>query len=168
MRDREQTETELDIVVTAGVGRAPTPLAAFDAALQAAGVADFNLVRLSSLIPPGSRVHDEHEPPEIDGRWGDRLYVVYAEDRVRIPGERACAGVGWVQDDTGAGLLVEHHGHDETEVEVAITATLTDLAARRSGHRFGPVHSRVASIRCTEDPVAAVVVATFAAESWGN
>jgi arginine decarboxylase len=160
------SDPQLDIVITGGVGRAPTPLAAFDAALQAAGVADFNLVRLSSLIPPGSHVDDALQPPAMAGRWGDRLYVVYAEHRVRIPGERACAALGWVQDDSGAGMLVEHHGHDETEVEIAVGATLSDLAARRPGRCFGPVHSRVTSIRCTDEPVAAVVVATFAAEGW--
>lgn len=46
----------LDIVITRGTGGAPTELAAFDAALQKAGVAHFNLIRLSSLIPPGSRI----------------------------------------------------------------------------------------------------------------
>lgn len=50
------TGSHLEIVVTSGTGEAPSELAAFDAALHQAGVANFNLIRLSSLIPPGSQV----------------------------------------------------------------------------------------------------------------
>lgn len=157
----------LEIVVSAGVGRAPTQLAAFDAALQSAGAADFNLIRLSSLIPPGSRLRIAEERPKLAGGWGDRLYAVYAEHRVWAPGKVACAGLGWVQDPSdGAGMLVEHHGTDEAAVEAAIEATLSDLAARRPGRRFGPVHSHVAAVSCTNEPAAAVVVAAFRSDPW--
>ena len=44
-------ERPLVIRVTAGSGKGRTALAAFDSALRAAGVADHNLVRLSSVIP---------------------------------------------------------------------------------------------------------------------
>ena len=38
----------LDISITSGLGQGPTTLAAFDAALRDAGIANFNLIRLSS------------------------------------------------------------------------------------------------------------------------
>ena len=44
------------LYVAATVGQASTELAAFDAALIAAGVANFNLIRLSSVIPPACEV----------------------------------------------------------------------------------------------------------------
>jgi arginine decarboxylase len=44
------------ILVTGAAGRGPTQLAAFDAALVAAGVADRNLIYLSSVLPPASSV----------------------------------------------------------------------------------------------------------------
>ena len=156
----------LDIVVTCGTGTAPTELAAFDAALQEAGVAHFNLIRLSSLIPPGSRVRAPRTWPALAGGWGDRLYVVYADHRVSTPGSWACAGLGWVQDeDSGAGMLVEHCGDDEAAVEARLKATLEDLAGRRPG-RFGPRSARITSIVCADDPVAAVVVAALRVEPW--
>lgn len=160
------TSGDLDIRVTWGAGAAPTELAAFDAALQAAGVADFNLIRLSSLIPPGSSVRAPDHWDALPGRWGDRLYAVYAEHRVSVPGSRACAALGWVQDlDTGAGLLVEHHGADEDEVVARTRATLGDLTTRRPG-RYGPHGWRTATIVCDRDPVTAVVVASFQVEPW--
>jgi arginine decarboxylase len=156
----------LDVVVTCGTGTAPTELAAFDAALQEAGVAHFNLIRLSSLIPPGSRVSAPQAWPPLAGGWGDRLYAVYADHRVSTPGAWACAGLGWIQDDdSGAGMLVEHCGEDEAEVEARLKATLEDLAGRRPG-RFGPRSARITSIACADDPVAAVVVAALRVEPW--
>jgi arginine decarboxylase len=44
----------LEIQVTTGTGEGPTPLAAFDAALLDAGVANYNLILLSSVIPAGA------------------------------------------------------------------------------------------------------------------
>jgi arginine decarboxylase len=156
----------LDVVVTCGTGTAPTELAAFDAALQEAGVAHFNLIRLSSLIPPGSRVSAPQAWPALAGGWGDRLYAVYADHRVSTPGAWACAGLGWIQDeDSGAGMLVEHCGDDEAAVEARLKATLEDLAGRRPG-RFGPRSARITSIVCADDPVAAVVVAALRVEPW--
>lgn len=160
------TGSGLDIVVSTGTGRGPTELAAFDGALHDAGVAHFNLIRLSSLIPPGSRLVTRDVPGPLEGGWGDRLYAVYADHRVATPGERACAGLGWVQDSgTGAGVLVEHIGHDEREVEVQLAATLDDVARRRPGH-FDRRGWRTASVRCEGMPVAAVVVAAYRVEPW--
>lgn len=158
--------TALDIVVTSGTGRAPTPLAAFDAALHEAGVAQFNLIRLSSLVPPGSRVTAPATWGPLPGTWGDRLYAVYADCRVTTPGQRACAGLGWIQDeDTGAGVLVEHTGNDERTVARRLTSTLQDVAARRPG-RYGPHRCCITSTVCQDAPVAAVVVAAMRVEAW--
>jgi arginine decarboxylase len=160
------SEQGLDVIVTCGTGTAPTELAAFDAALHEAGVAHFNLIRLSSLIPPGSSVSAPRTWPALAGGWGDRLYAVYADHRVSTPGAWACAGLGWIQDeDSGAGMLVEHRGDDEAAVEARLKATLEDLAGRRPG-RFGPRSARITSIVCADDPVAAVVVAALRVEPW--
>lgn len=44
------------IYVTSGIGEGQTNLSAFDAALWDAGIANFNLIKLSSVIPPHSKV----------------------------------------------------------------------------------------------------------------
>ena len=81
------------------IGQGTTELSAFDAALVGAGVANFNLIRLSSVIPPNGEVVEVDRCPFSHGAsWGDRLYAVYAEQRTSIPGQQVWAGVGWVQD----------------------------------------------------------------------
>src|SRR5438105_12672070 len=99
----------MTIQIAAGTGTGPTKLAAYDAALNAMGVANYNLIRLTSIIPPDSKVVDTDEPiKNPPGDWGDRLYVVIADTRVDTPNMEAWAGIGWVQDEkTGKGLFVE-------------------------------------------------------------
>jgi arginine decarboxylase len=155
----------LRIRVAPGVGRGPTALAAFDAALIDAGVANYNLICLSSVIPPQARIERvRHMTPE--GDWGRRLYVVLSEMREGRPGHTACAGIGWVQErDTGRGLFVELHDGRRDRLERSITATLQAMQRNR-GVELGPVRSEIAEVRCDGDPVCALVVAVYKCEPW--
>lgn len=158
----------LTITVVSGVGRGPTPVAAFDAALRAAGVANFNLIRLSSVIPTGAAVELAVDPiaSAPAGGWGDRLYVVYADARATEPGQTAAACVGWVQDPTdGSGLFVEVEGHDEAVVRREVTDSLHAMTVAR-GLRTGPPVLVSRSIRCEGEPVCALVIAPFTSEAW--
>ena len=134
----------MKLTVASAIGRGRTELSAFDNALVAVGAANFNLVRLSSVIPPHSTVVEAGDAPvTAPGTWGDRLYVVYAERRTSIPGTQAWAGVGWVQDATdGRGLFVEHDGDDESTVRNQIEASLEDLQTSR-GADLRPLHLRL-------------------------
>src|SRR5687768_17810218 len=80
----------LTIQVVSGVGFGPTKLAAFDAALREAGIADRNLLTLSSIIPAGSKIVPTADGQgRASGKWGDRLYVVLAQLRVDTRYEEA-------------------------------------------------------------------------------
>src|ERR1700754_5073193 len=118
----------MQIHIASGTGKGPTTLAAFDAALNANGIANYNLLVLSSVIPPETEVVVQPQaiPHEImPGNWGDRLYVVMAEQRTDVHNEEVWAGIGWVQDpETKKGLFVEHEGHSEASVRSDIEATL--------------------------------------------
>lgn len=161
----------MQIHVAKGIGTGPTSLSAFDAALNDVGIANYNLLRLSSVIPPKSEIitHDEKISPEImPGGWGDRLYVVMAEMRVDTPNEEAWAGIGWVQDaETGKGLFVEHEGHSEASVRRDIRQTLEALMATRNVD-FGEIHMEVVGRTCTHLPVCAMLVAVYQASDWHN
>lgn len=159
----------VEICVAGGVGAAPTALAALDAALRHIGVGDYNLIPLSSVLPPGSVVTTSRGRVDPPGGWGDRLYVVAAEARSEVSGSEAWAGIGWARDPrTGAGLLVEHNGHREDEVAAEIDATLAAMRQGRGaiGGRLTDQRMVTAGITCTGLPVCAVVVAVFAAEPW--
>ena len=154
--------------VAAGTGTGSTSLAAFDAALRDAGVANFNLVRLSSVIPPNTDVDTTGTAPMPEGGWGDRLYCVYAEQHADLPGVEAWAGIGWVQRlDGQGGLFVEHEGPTEAFLIKAIESSLADLAAGRP-EEFGEVHMFTTGVTCIDKPVCAFVVAAYETARWGE
>jgi arginine decarboxylase len=153
------------ITLAHGVGCGPTPLAAFDTALLDAGVANYNLICLSSVIPPGSRIERRrwHTPPRC---WGQRLYCVLSQNREDRPGRAVHAGIGWVLDDEGGkGLFVELHDHDHGRLERDLASTLRAMQHNR-GMALQPVHTEIASARCEGDPVCALVIAVYASEPW--
>ncbi len=158
------------IEVVRGVGRGPTKLAAFDAALRQAGVANFNLIVLSSVIPPGATVQLLPESGRAQPRaeWGDRLYVVMADMRVDQPGQQAWAGIGWVQQESsGRGLFAEHYGHSEGEVRRDLEATLTSMAAARP-QALGPPRYAVQGAACDGEPACALVLAVYESAPWSE
>lgn len=152
------------IQVASGTGKGPTALAAFDAALREAGVANTNLLALSSVIPPHAKV--EVKKPSLNAEWGDRLFVVIAQERVITPNKEGWAGVGWAQDpESGKGLFVEHHGGSEQEVRKDIEDSLTALFKGRD-MEVPRIHMEVRGVVCTHEPVCAVVIAVFESVSW--
>lgn len=158
----------MKIQLASSTGKGHTKLAAFDAALHEAGIANYNLIRLSSVIPPTSKIVKRTPIKNQPGEWGDRLYVVMAEMRVDTPNMEAWAGIGWVQDKkTGRGLFVEHEGANEQSVRRDIKASLEALMGIRNVD-FGDIHMEVIGRTCTHDPVCALVVAVYDAESWGK
>ncbi len=158
----------MNINVTSGIGSGPTELSAFDSALVNAGTANFNLIYLSSVIPPNSEVNVQDYPLTPSGEWGDRLYVVMAQNRTEQVGEEVWAGIGWIQDpNTRKGLLVEHEGHSEEEVKADIENSLRALATNRN-QEFGPINMKVVGKRCESEPVCALVVAVFESNPWLN
>ncbi len=157
----------LTIKVSRGAGTGRTPLSAFDAALRAAGTADFNLVRLSSVIPPGSRVVDLGAGQRAPGNHGDLLYCVYSAGYATRPGESAWAGITWGlrSDDSGAGVFVEHSATSGDDLEWLLAASLEDVCAGREGsyRRAGTI---AASVTCISDPCCAVAIAAYTSAGW--
>jgi arginine decarboxylase len=156
----------MQIQVTEGVGTGPTELSAFDQALVKAGVANYNLIYLSSVLPPGSNIAFAKNPKHPGGTWGDRLYVVMAQKRTSQRNQEVWAGIGWIQDpETKQGLLVEHEGHSEAEVRADIQASLKALAENRR-MEFGEPQMHVVGQKCLDYPVCALVVAVFEPAGW--
>ena len=102
----------------------------------------------------------------LPGQWGDKLYVVMAEQRVDTPNTEAWAGIGWVQDKkTGKGLFVEHEGLSELTVKKDIKQSLQALMATRNID-FGDINMKVVGRVCSHEPVCALAVAVFQSEDW--
>lgn len=170
-RQREQTQDVrgrgLTIRVSRGTGTGSTRLAAFDAALRSAGVADFNLVRLSSVIPPFASVVTTDRDEQIAGGHGDVLLCVYADAYSSTPGESAWAGVTWAQNHDPAlgGLFAEHSGWSRTDVERELEHTMDEMTASRApGYEVRG--NLLSSITCEAHPVCALAIASFRRVAW--
>ena len=158
-----QEQPGLDITVRSGTGTARTLLSAFDNALMSAGVANFNLITLSSVIPPHSRVRVVDTP--LSGGHGDRLYCVLPAAYADHPGEITWAGIGWSTDATTGGLFVEHHGGSEESLSEQIELSLADMSESRGGG-YGNVQKVMASAHCVDRPVCALVIAAYRISPW--
>ncbi len=164
----------MDIKVVCGVGTGKTTLSAFDSALKDAGVYNYNLITLSSIIPPNSKVSKARRyktPPE---EYGHKLYVVKAEIRSHEVGKFLAAGIGWYQfGKDGRGVFVEHEIIGETKVAVEseitlrIKNSLKDLCENRK-IRFEEkkIKSAVSLTQITNHPTSVLALAVFQSEGW--
>lgn len=163
----------MEIKVVCGVGTGKTTLSAFDNALKDAGVYNYNLIALSSIIPPNctvSKVKRFETPPE---EWGYRLYVIKAEIRSEEAGKFIAAGLGWYQLEDGRGLFCEHEIKGETrvavesEIKLRIKNSLKDFCKFR-GLKFNEskIHSAVSITQIKSSPTCVLVLAVYQSEGW--
>jgi arginine decarboxylase len=94
------------VSLVAGHGEGNTELNAFDRALQDAGVADINFIRVTSIMPPGAHIIDLPRYPP-----GLLLPAVYARIASSRAGERIAAGIGVGVSRERYGVIMEHTAH---------------------------------------------------------
>lgn len=117
--------------VTSGCAVSPiSPLNAFDAALVKAGIAQCNLVPVSSILPP-----DAEKVEAVDITPGTVTFCVMAR-MDGDPGERIGAGIGWGWAEGLEGLrygfVAEAHGYkDKGSLEREIFQGLQEMARIR-------------------------------------
>jgi len=87
-----------------GAGEASNRLNAFDAALLNAGIGDANLIRMSSILPPGAEEVESFNFPK-----GSFVPLAYGELTCAEPGTliSAAVAVGIPEDESAAGLIME-------------------------------------------------------------
>ncbi len=154
------------IPVTSGAGVGKTKIAAFDAALFDAGIANYNLIHLSSIVPDGF-VPVVKRLRQHDKEFGNKLYVVIASNVATTVGEQAWAGLGWVmtEEKIKKGLFVEHIGSSKKQVEADIKKSLNSMMKYRK-NKFGKIQQKVIGSTCKGDPVCALVAAVYKSETW--
>ncbi|MBX0296358.1 pyruvoyl-dependent arginine decarboxylase [Haloarcula nitratireducens] len=146
------------IRVVWGTATGPTALSSYDAALAEAGVHNYNLVTLSSVIPAGPAIEVVGTAPDL-GPPGEAIEVVQSA-ATAAPGERAAAGIGWARTADGPGIFYEVDGTDPD----AVRAEIRDgLAAGRDLREWDFVEEtvRVESVAPDDDYASAVVLATY-------
>src|SRR5216684_582357 len=100
--------------LTKGVGKHREKLSSFELALRSAGIAEFNLVRVSSIFPPNCKLI-----PIQEGRKnltpGQIIFTVMHENSTNEPHRLIAASVGLAvpADSNQYGYLSEHHSFGE-------------------------------------------------------
>ncbi len=124
------------VFLTKGVGTHKRKLASFEMSLRNAKIAEYNLVRVSSIYPPGTKLIPreqglKHLVP------GQIVFCVISDCATCEPGRRIAASVGIARpvDKKRYGYLSEHHSFGETAKQAGDFAE--DLAAELLGSTMG-------------------------------
>lgn len=114
---------------TKGVGRSKEKLTSFELALRDAGIAHFNIVRVSSIFPPGCKIIPKKEGLKYL-RAGEVVFTVLSENSTNEPHRliAASTGIAIPTKPDRHGYLSEHHSYGETEDKAGDYAE--DLAAQ--------------------------------------
>jgi arginine decarboxylase len=102
--------------LTKGVGKHREKLSSFEMALRCACIAQFNLVRVSSIFPPHCKLITPQEGLKIL-QPGQVVHVVMSENATNEPHRLIAAGIGVAipKERSQYGYLSEHHSFGQTE-----------------------------------------------------
>lgn len=116
--------------IVSGVGASQYPLVAFDNALRQAGVGDYNLVEVSSILPPRCEYREQIDIPK-----GSILYTAYATLTVS-KGESgsvaAAVAIPVFQQENG---VIFHASYAELNAE----ANVRDMCREAMNNRKRPI-----------------------------
>ncbi len=124
--------------LVAGDAEGYTPLNAFDNALLSAGIGNTNLIKISSILPPGA---SEIKPPKPSP--GAFLPIAYASIVSDIPGEviSAAVAVGIPDDPKNPGVIMEYSARGSREVAEDIVRRMVEKAFEVRGFILKDVRS---------------------------
>src|SRR2546430_9245308 len=102
--------------LTKGVGRHKEKLTSFEMSLRDAHLANFNLVRVSSIFPPHCELMDREEGLSLL-KPGQVVFAVIAESSTNEPSRLVSASIGVAMpaDATHHGYISEHHSYGQNE-----------------------------------------------------
>ena len=129
--------------LTKGVGRHREKLTSFEMALRDAHLANFNLVRVSSIFPPHCELVDREEGLSLM-KPGQVVFAVIAESATNEPSRLIAASIGVAMptDPSHHGYISEHHSYGQNEVTAGeyaedLAASMLDRAGRAVRLRLG-------------------------------
>jgi arginine decarboxylase len=112
------------VFFTSGVGRHREMLESFEMALRDAGIEKFNLVTVSSILPPKCEILDRKEGLK-ELYPGEIVFTVMSRNSSNEPSRRIAASIGCAipkDPKKSFGYLSEHHSYGETEKYAGIYA----------------------------------------------
>lgn len=123
---------------TCGTSEGFTELNSFDGALLNARIGNTNLVKMSSIVPPKSRLIDPVELPQ-----GALVPVAYASITSDQPGAMIAAGVAvaYPVDQAHCGLIMEYSSHCHKEDIEATVRSMAEEGMKMRGQKIRDIRS---------------------------
>jgi arginine decarboxylase len=138
-------------VLCRGVGEARRALNAIDAALLEAGVGHYNLLKVSSILPPAAR------PAEtVELAPGSCLPTAYALETAEEAGRHISAAVAVAvpRDPERPGLIMESHGAGNAEEAERVVREMAAEGLERRGIELDHIRSTATDALSGDRPTA--------------
>ena len=130
-----------NIFLTKGTGVHKEKLASFELALRDAGIASYNLISVSSILPPNCEIIDKNTGNEML-HPGQVVPVVLARSESNSPSTLVSSGVGIAipRDRNDYGYLSAHHttDMDANQMEDYVEDLAAEMLATTYGLQFDP------------------------------
>ena len=117
-------------IITKGSGNSKYDLNAFDIALLDSGIADYNLVRLSSILPANCHRMESVNLPK--GSFLHTAFSKYIDNRIGITISAAVA-IAIPKDKTISGVIMEVAGDYDIETADERVCTMAKIAMEARG-----------------------------------
>jgi len=134
--DIATAHTPKRLFFTRGVGHHKEQLRSFELALRSAGIEKYNLVHVSSILPPHCEIISKQEGVNALSP-GQIVFCVMARSSSNEPQRLIVSSIGCAipKDRAQYGYLSEHHGYGQNEHEASDYAE--DLAASMLASTLG-------------------------------
>ena len=120
--------TPRKFTLVAGAGEGDSTLTAFDKALLSAGVGNLNLLRVSSILPPGAQYFQQVDIPP-----GSLTPTAYGAITSEIPGQLIAAAIGAGIITGSFGVIMEFTGMcTKAEAEARVEKMVREALATRN------------------------------------
>ncbi|MFQ5863953.1 MAG: pyruvoyl-dependent arginine decarboxylase [bacterium] len=105
-----------EMFLTKGVGKSKEKLTSFELALRNAGIAEYNLVRVSSIFPPHCKIISKNEGSKALTP-GQIVHCVMSRCETNEPHRLIAASIGVAvpKERSHYGYLSEHHSHGQSD-----------------------------------------------------
>lgn len=125
-----------------GIGRGVTPLAAFENALLQAGIEKYNLVKVSSILPPKCERKEKIELPA--GAILPIAYsFVYSIEQCDVL--TSAIAIAIPEDEEDHGLIMEYHGFLGEKQAISVLEGMIEYSATNRSVKFKSVEYNICS-----------------------
>jgi arginine decarboxylase len=148
--------TPTKFTLVAGCGEATNKLNAFDNALLEAGIGNLNLMRVSSIMPPGTEHVKKLEIPP-----GSLVPTAYGAIGSDVPGETIAAAVAIGFSEDTFGVIMEFSGKCSKEKAEETVREMVREAFRKRQMRLVDIKSKAAEHKVEKNGCAFAAVALW-------